>query len=327
MTRFTWHGGGIAAAKATYGDTGEPWLDLSTGINPDAWPGADAVPIDWRRLPDEAALAALEQAAAAHFGVAPAHLCAVPGTEVGLRLAGALLPEPGRFVVPAYRTHGEMLAITEPVARGAVAQAPAGGTLILGNPGNPDGHVLPHAALRTLMANRDDEGWLVLDEAFADAAPTLSLAGEIADDRRLLIFRSFGKFFGLAGVRLGFVLGPAAMLARLRARLGAWPVSAGAIAIGTAAYRDARWIAEARERLHIRALGLDTVLHRAGLSPRGECPLFRLVEVEDARALFERLARRAILTRPFADEPRWLRIGLPDSEAGFRRLERALVHG
>ncbi|CAN5389380.1 threonine-phosphate decarboxylase CobD [soil metagenome] len=323
MSRFTWHGGGLEAAKAHYGDG--PWLDLSTGINPVAWPGAAAIPVDWCRLPDEGALADLEGAAAAHFGVDPAHVLALPGTEVGLRLAGLLLPGRGRHVVPSYRTHGEMIAGSRPLSRDDLAQA-AGGTLVFANPNNPDGHVFSRDCLHAILAARGDD-WLVIDEAFADADPSPSMAGDVAEERRLLVFRSFGKFFGLAGVRLGFVIGPVGMLARIRAALGAWPVSAGAIAIGTAAYRDRDWIDETRDGLNRDALALDGLLDRAGLTPVGNCPLFRLVEVEDADALFERCAARAILTRPFAENPRWLRIGLPGRADDFARLERALADG
>ncbi len=111
---FTYHGGRLEAARAAYG--GGPWLDLSTGINPHAWPGAATMAVDWRALPDETALAALEAAAAAWFGVAPALVCAVPGSEIGLRMTGAIIGGEAAHVVPSYRTHGEMVAGSRPIA-------------------------------------------------------------------------------------------------------------------------------------------------------------------------------------------------------------------
>ena len=128
-------------------------------------------------------------------------------------------------------------------------------------------------------------------------------------------------------MRLGFVLAPQAIVAALRARLGAWPLSEAAIAIGTAAYADAGWIEATRQRLPAEAIALDAVLARHGYRAAGACPLFRLIETDDGRALFERLARRAILTRPFADEPRWLRLGLPADSEALARLHAALGHG
>lgn len=319
---WTWHGGGLEAARRHFG--GSDWLDLSTGINPRPWPVVNAPAIDWQRLPEAHALAELEAAAAASFGLDPRHVCAVPGTEVGLRLAGSLIGGPARSLGPTYRTHGEMIAGT-PIALDDLDAHD--GTLILANPNNPDGRVLAPDRLVELSDHRADAAWLLLDEAFADVDPALSIAGAITDARRLVIFRSFGKFFGLAGVRLGFVLGPAGLIAKVRSSLGAWPVSAAAITIGTAAYRDAAWIAETRTQLKQDAAALDAVLARAGYETIGACPLFRLINAADGMQLFEQLACHAILTRPFADQPQWLRIGLPTTDDALARLEVALGRG
>ncbi|MBR2172881.1 threonine-phosphate decarboxylase [Sphingopyxis sp.] len=320
---WTWHGGGLEAAKREFGNG--DWIDLSTGINPHPWPGAAAMAFDWHRLPDPDALARLEAAAAACFGVDARHVCAVPGSEIGLRLTGALIGRPARHVAPSYRTHGEMVAESAPIA---LAGAPEhDGTLILANPNNPDGRATDAAAMQALLDGRGPGGWLLVDEAFADTDPAASIAPLVNDGKRLIVFRSFGKFFGLAGVRLGFVVAPQTIVAALRERLGAWPLSAAAILIGTAAYADRDWIAATRRRLSQEATALDAMLAGRGFQPIGACPLFRLIETGDAHALFERLARRAILTRPFADQPRWLRIGLP-ADAGVRmRLEAALADG
>ena len=318
---WTWHGGGLEAAKHRFG--GADWIDLSTGINPHPWPGAATMAFDWQRLPDTQDLARLEAVAAGHFGVDARHLCAVPGTEIGLRMVGALIGGPAQHIAPGYRTHGEMIAGST-----AVISPDAGdpaGHLILANPNNPDGRALGADALQDLLERRT--GWLLVDEAFADADPASRIAAAVGDGRRLVVFRSFGKFFGLAGVRLGFVLAPQAIVAALRERLGAWPLSAAAIAVGTAAYADAGWIAAARQRLREEVAALDAMLVRRGHRPEGTCPLFRLIEVENAHALFDHLARRAILTRPFADQPHWLRLGLPADTGAAERLDAALADG
>jgi cobalamin biosynthetic protein CobC len=318
---WTWHGGGLEASRRHFGDG--DWLDLSTGINPHPWPGVADVRIDWQRLPEREALADLEASAAANFGCDPRHVCAVPGTEIALRLVGQHIGGPARHRTPTYRTHAEMI----PGAQAADLEESTRGTLIVANPNNPDGRVLSPDRLRALIDSRAADEWLLLDEAFADADPALSVARHIADTRRLVIFRSFGKFFGLAGLRLGFVLGPPTILAPIRGLLGAWPVSAAAIAIGTRAYRAASWIAAMRVQLKAEAAALDAVLSAAGYRPRGDCPLFQLIETPDAAALFERLAHRQILTRPFADRPDWLRIGLPPSSEALGRLAEALGDG
>jgi cobalamin biosynthetic protein CobC len=322
---WTWHGGALDAAQRRFGTGDQPWIDLSTGINPVPWPGAEALAIDWRRLPERNALAGLEAAAAAFFGVDACHVCAVPGTEIGLRLAGRLLGGAARYVAPSYRTHGEMFDKGAAIDR-AEAQA-VEGTLIVANPNNPDGRVVAVDELADMLASRGAGGWLLVDEAFADCDPAISIAARVGEGAHLLVFRSFGKFFGLAGVRLGFVLGPPRFLVRLRALLGAWPVSAAAIAIGTAAYRDEVWVEATRRRLRADADALDAVLRRHGHAPMGDCPLFRLIETPAAGALFERLARAAILTRPFADRPDWLRLGLPADAEALARLDDALADG
>ncbi len=318
---WTWHGGGLAAAQRHFG--GGDWIDLSTGINPHPWPGAAEMAFDWQHLPDPDALAALERVAASFFGVDPRHVCAVPGSEIGLRLVGALIGGPAHHVAPGYRTHSEMIAGSAVIVRSETPNS--GETLILANPNNPDGRMIDAGAMRDLLEGRT--GWLLVDEAFADFDPAHSMSPTVHDDQRLVVFRSFGKFFGLAGVRLGFVLAPQNIVTALRGRLGAWPLSAAAMAIGTAAYADRDWIAATRRRLLDNAAALDAMLVCQGHQPIGACPLFRLIEAPDARALFKRLARRAILTRPFADQPHWLRIGLPADAAVLARLGKALADG
>lgn len=321
MTCWTWHGGGLEAAKRHFGEG--DWLDLSTGINPHPWPCVAEVPIDWHRLPEPEAVAELEAAAAVHFGCDPRHICAVPGTEVALRLVGRQIGGPAHRRAVTYRTHAEMIA----GSMTAELTEETRGTLILANPNNPDGKLLEATRLRALLASRAGGEWLLMDEAFVDTHPDASLATEIDETRRLVIFRSFGKFFGLAGVRLGFVLGPRAILQPIRALLGAWPVSAAAIAIGTRAYRDSAWIAQTRTRLRTEATALDACLAVVGYRAAGASPLFRLIDTPEAAALFNHLAGQHILTRPFAEHPGRLRIGLPPSASALERLSQALRGG
>lgn len=321
---FRWHGGRLADARAAYGDGAEPWIDLSTGINPWPWPGAQAIAPDWHCLPDPGALADLEQAAAAHFGVPPALVCAVPGSEIGLRIVGELAGGLACHWAPCYRTHEEIF----PCAVECPEKAPPGSALLLANPNNPDGRLLDRDRMLRLLARQEETGgWLVVDEAFADCLPMCSIASRVSEDRRLIVLRSFGKFFGLAGVRLGFVTGPPAVIAACRRRLGDWPVSAAATAFGPAAYRDFAWVAATVRSLRQQARRLDDLLARHGMDGQGACPLFRLVTDIDAARLFDRLARRAILTRPFAARPDWLRVGLPADDEQIERLDRALADG
>jgi len=318
------HGGRIDLAAVHYPDAPRPWLDLSTGINPCAWP-TDSVPmVDLRSLASPAAIADLEAAAAAVFGTTADRVVALPGSELGLRVLAVLdLPSPARFVVPSYATHAEAIVGAVPIARDA-ARTVADGTLLLANPNNPDGQRDTPQRLLTIARSG---AFLIVDEAFADVVAGSSLIPLLGPDDRAIVFRSFGKFFGLPGVRLGFMIGPPEHVADMRRRLGSWPISAHAVAYGIAAYRDTTWIAAARVSIVERADRLDTMLARHGLQARGECALFRLIETDTVQALFERLAQAGILTRTFDHSPRWLRMGVPGDDDAFARLDEALGGG
>ncbi|WP_267434574.1 aminotransferase class I/II-fold pyridoxal phosphate-dependent enzyme [Sphingomonas sp. GM_Shp_1] len=323
MGALTHHGGRIDAAKALFPNAPVPWLDLSTGINPVPWTPPEGLKVDAAPLPDRSALARLEALAAAHFGVAPERVAAVPGSEMALRLLPLMgVGQPVVAVQPSYGTHGAVASAR--VDHAALKDwAGRAGSLLLANPNNPDG---VHRSTRELARLADAQmragGWLIVDEAFADAMPEAGCGG----GERVVVLRSFGKFFGLAGLRLGFVIAPPDMVQRLRDLLGDWPVSAHAIAWGSAAYADGNWIAATRIALVERAAALDKALARHGLEAKGDCPLFRMVETPRAAALFLLLAAAGILIRPFADAPERLRFGVPVA-SDLARLEEALRHG
>ena len=203
----------------------------------------------------------------------------------------------------------------------ALFDAPAA---LLCNPNNPDGRRVGLRALHALadaMAARG--GLLVVDEAFADLEPELVSAATLLPHPALVVQRSFGKTYGLAGLRLGFALASAAGAATIRGWLGPWAVSGPALAIGTAALADAPWRAGEAARLAAAAARLDALLEAAGLRVLGGTRLFRLAE-GDAAGWHQRLGRAGLLTRPFANQPRWLRFGLPPDEAAWARLAAAL---
>ena len=311
---FRVHGGRVEAARAMFG--GDDWIDLSTGIAP--WPYPVVVGRA-DRLPDPAALAALEAAAGAAFGkTAGRQVVAVPGSDLALRLLAVVLQADRPAVVrPGYGGHVAAWPTATAVTFDALetAAAAAHDLIVLASPGNPDGRVLD-AARRTALAARTT---LVIDEAYADPLPT-----DVAADG-VVTLRSFGKFYGLPGLRLGFVIAAPAVADPLRALLGDWPVSTGAMATGLAAYRDEGFRTAQTGRIAVAGDALDVVLAAAGLAVVGSAPLFRLVACDDADALFRFLAGRAILTRPFADARDRLRIGLPADTHAVVRLSAALL--
>lgn len=318
------HGSDIDRARAAFGGAVEDWLDLSTGINPVPYPLPDIPKRAWAALPTTADRAAMEAAAARAFG-ARAPLTALAGAQAAIQLVPSLRrPGVARVVGPTYNEHAAALATSGwRVEEAGDAGALAGADLaVLVNPNNPDGRRWRPEALTALAA---EVGLLVVDESFADPHPELSLAPHLgADDDGVLVLRSFGKFYGLAGLRLGFAIGGAATVNRLRALAGPWPVSGPAIRIASAAYGDAGWREETTVRLAADAARLDALAEAAGWRVSGGTTLFRLYETPDAAAAQRRLAQGRVWSRIFPHSDRWIRLGLPCDETRWRQLADAI---
>lgn len=301
MTGARGHGG-LDDAVARYGGRHEDWVDLSTGINPVPYPLPPLDLRDWAALPGPAALAALTDAARDFWGVPDdAAILAAPGALSLIAHVPALVPA-GRvhFPAPIRTRHAAAFA-----AHGWTEGRDSPDARVLMHPDNPTGG----------WYSSDDLGapFTVIDESYADVSPYQSLVG-YADREGTLILKSFGRFWGLAGVRLGFAIGPQALIDRLSAMLGPQSVSGPAMAIGTRALSDRGWAAEARTRLNEDAAHLDALMVRAGAGALGGTSLFRLYRVDDAAAWQDRLAQGRVWSRIYPDNPGWLRLGLPAPE-------------
>lgn len=318
------HGGGVLAAARRYGIAPDRWLDLSTGINPRGYRLPRVPAAVWQHMPqDDDGLA---EHAARYYGCAA--LLPVAGSQAAIQ-ALPRLRAPGRvsLLAPMYAEH----AHTWRQAGHTVRELPADALLdtsdadviVLANPNNPTGERFAPQDLLALHARLPSGGWLVVDEAFMDATPQLSLAGHVPRPG-LIVLRSLGKFFGLAGARVGFVLAWPALLEQLAAELGPWTLAGPARWAAAQALADRAWTARAQVRLARDGARLARLLIAHDLPPTGGCALFQWVSTERAGALHERLARRGILTRLF-DTPASLRLGLPGSAADWRRLDRALA--
>src|SRR3569833_2967100 len=333
---FAHHGGRRGAARLAYAQAAQPWIDLSTGINPRSYPAPRARGVTLNRLPDTGELARLEAVAAEAFGVSdPQRVIATGGTEPALRLLPFVVGDVVAAVVagPTYGSHVDgwtMAGVPSHVVADAELDAAIGDStaVIVVNPNNPDGRLMSRDRLRLLhdaVASRG--GVLVVDEAFAEVTPEASVAdlAGTAEAEHLVVLRSFGKFYGLAGLRLGFVVGIPALAARVRGLIGDWPVLVDALAAGLVAYADRAWADRMRKQLAAAARRLDGLLMRYGFEVVGGTSLYRLVRAADAPARFERLAAAGILTRPFQHDVTLLRFGLPGSPDAWRRLDEALA--
>jgi cobalamin biosynthesis protein CobC len=322
------HGGDLAAARRRFPGAPEPLIDLSTGINPHSYPLPQLSSEVFARLPEPAALERLAATAARAYGASPDQVAAAPGTQILLPPIFALVPG-GRAAVlgPTYAEHVRVAKLVDHETMEATAFEDLTGAdlAVIVNPNNPDGRIVSKDALLALAEEKQRHGGLlVVDEAFADVGPAgLSLGPEVGRGN-LVVLRSFGKFHGLAGLRLGFALAAPEIAARLRATLGPWAVAGPAIAAGQAALADRAWAEAMRDTLADEAARLDRMLIAATLEIVGGTSLFRLARTQAAGALFDHLGRAGIMVRRFADNPAWLRFGIPGNQEAWQRLAAAL---
>jgi cobalamin biosynthetic protein CobC len=324
------HGGGIAAAAARFGGRPEDWLDLSTGINPIPAVLPDVDIAAWHRLPDRQRQDAARAAAARYYATPNALPLPVPGTQSVIQLLPGFVAA-GRRAAVLSPTYGEYARVLENAGLKVDritdfdAVSDAHGLVVVVNPNNPDGRLFSRATLLDLHARVvRTGGLLVVDEAFGDMGPETCLAPLAGDGAPgLLVFRSFGKFFGLAGLRLGFVVGETAVLDRIEDGLGPWAVSGPALTIATKL--TASDTSAIRRSIDARKASLDATLSGGGLEIVGGTGLFSLVDHADAGAIHEGLCRHHILVRPFDYNPRWLRFGLTPDGAADARLATALA--
>ena len=322
------HGGNLLAAARRYNIPAEEWLDLSTGINPRGWPVPTASAASWQRLPHDQD--GLHELACTYYG---AKQCmAVAGSQAAIHTLPRLRRQ-GRIgmLVPSYAEHAHawqqqghhLVPLHAADIDAHVAQLDV---LLLVNPNNPTGERFDiEQLLNWQQALAQGGGWLIVDEAFMDSTPEHSLA-RYTDRAGLIVLRSVGKFFGLAGARCGFVLAEQALLQQLQELIGPWSVSGPTREVVQLALADSDWQQATRQALSIQSQRLTALLHRHGLTPHGVTSLFLFLWLRHARAweLYEAFARRGILLRHFS-EPQSLRFGLPAFEHEWQRLEQALA--
>lgn len=329
------HGGGLDAAAVTFGGARCDWLDLSTGINPVPYPLPALSPDCWTALPDTAALDQLLAAARAFWNVPEGvEIVAAPGASALIARMPYLTNLTGGVYIPG-PTYNEHAAAVETADAVWLCDDPEDAVMhIYVHPNNPDGRLWDssHMGGRPLT---------VIDESFCDVSPEDSLV-HLTKNPGTVVLKSFGKFWGLAGLRLGFAIGSAATLAHaaqakgthgtpstppratLAEHLGPWAVSGPALEIGAQALTDFDWATKTRTRLTSDAAQLDSLMTTKGAQVVGGTTLFRLYDVSDSLEWQTALAKHRIWTRAFPYNPRWLRLGLPGPD-GWARLEKALA--
>lgn len=324
------HGGSLVRAQTLFPHAPKPFVDLSTGINPHSYPLFDLPATALTRLPEPSRTRELCAVAARAYGApSAAHVVASPGTQILLSRVYSLV-QAGRALVfgPTYAEHRHVAALCghDAVETGDLEELGEADLAVVVNPNNPDGRIVSRDRLRDLAARlRARGGLLVVDEAFMDVGPREQSLCDDVNEGGIVVLRSFGKFFGLAGVRLGFAVAPTELAAKLANDFGPWAVSGPALEHGLRALGDLTWQSHMRKTLDAEAVRLDALLTRYGVTVDGGTSLFRHVTMKPAPALHRALGERGIVVRTFAERPDELRFGLPGGEAEWERLELALV--
>ncbi|MBV9519214.1 MAG: threonine-phosphate decarboxylase [Hyphomicrobiales bacterium] len=325
-----YHGGDLAAASSRFPAAPRPFIDLSTGINPHPYPVGKLSKEAWTRLPEPSAIRALEAIAATAYRASTAEgVVAAPGAQALIQLLPRLVDARRVGVLgftyaeheASWRAAGASVSTVEELDDLASFDV-----AVVVNPNNPDGRrTAPHAL--AMMGSRlaRGGGTLIVDEAFMDAEPFVHSLVPSLPLARAVVLRSFGKFYGLAGLRLGFAIASPDLAEPIRRGLGPWAVSGVSIEIGSRALADRAWRERAIRGIAKGAARLDAMLARAGFEIIGGTPLFRLARHSHAPTWFERLGRQGISVRSFPSAHEdWLRFGLPGAPVEWRRLEAAL---
>ncbi len=323
------HGGDLTLAIQRFGRPAGRWLDLSTGINPHAWPVPPVPEEHWQALPG--ADDGLKSAACQHFGF-PQGL-PVAGTQAALQMLPTLRPRSRVAIQPlTYAEHAACWTRQghEIVPWSAGQDLSSIDVLVVVNPNNPTGEVTPLHKLWAWHAELAAHGgWLIVDEAFMDATPTDSLLSTLPGFARkelppgLIVLRGLGKFFGLAGARVGFVGASPSLLEVLEDALGPWTISGPSRWLAIQALRDVSWQESMRHKLTRESERLRELLTRSQFPPQGGTALFQWVMASQAQPLQDHLAHQGIWVRHFPKNY-GLRFGLPGNELAWQHLAKGL---
>lgn len=322
------HGGALSEAIAKYGGTASEWLDLSTGISPFSLPLPEIPMESWRRLPEQSEVRRVCELAMRHYGGSVVPI-AVPGTQAAIQLLPFLTPNASEVAIvsPTYgeyeRAYRRMDMTVDPIDALDGATVTRASVAVLANPNNPDGRETPRDDIFGFVRAQRHR-LVIIDEAFADMRQDLTMVGAAGMEPNLVVMRSFGKFFGLAGLRLGFVFAEPALAKILSDRLGPWAVSGPALAIAAHAFSRLDLINELRNKLDKAHAMTRSALKMASARIVGETALFFYCDVGDGAAVRDLLASHKLLVRAFDHSPSRIRIGLVPDELSAVRLRETL---
>jgi len=321
------HGGKLFNASQKFSIPVNEWLDLSTGINSESWPIGKIPASLFCRLPEEDD--SLLPAAQSYYGVT--NCLPIAGSQTAIQHLPHMRPSCNVAVIsPGYEEHAfcwhyaghKVYLISSEEIESILSNIDV---LVIINPNNPTTERFSENQLCHWYDQlHKKKGWLIVDEAFMDITPDASVL-KLSSNPGFIVLRSLGKFFGLAGIRVGFIFSDPAFLTKFSKGIGPWSISNPSRYIAIQALQDRAWQSKARNKLNKNAWKLFQLLNQANLSPHGRSDYFHWVVNKNSEEIFTHLAHQGILVRLFK-EPLSLRFGLPSNKLEFERLENSLKH-
>ncbi|MCW8329132.1 aminotransferase class I/II-fold pyridoxal phosphate-dependent enzyme [Photobacterium sp. SDRW27] len=331
------HGGNLLAMAGKYGSDPAEWIDLSTGVSPFTYPVGDIPLAAWNQLPQEND--GLEQAAANYYN-ASVEPVVVAGSQAAIKALPEVMTEKlgrtGTVALPSvgykehqhawgnYRKDGCCWQIEFYDGLPSKEQVATCDVVLVINPNNPTGKLSRKEELTDLyvdLAKR--KATLIIDEAFIDCTPNESMLSPNKDMGNLVVLRSVGKFFGLAGARVGFVFAEQAIKDSLSNLIGPWTVTGPSRSVVKQALSDSAWQSSARVLIHNNSIRLSRLIAERLTARTSGTDLFITAFLYDATFCYDFLCREKVLTR-LCDEKNALRFGLPADEKQWQHLAVAL---
>ena len=315
------HGGDIDLAIKKYGGERKNWIDLSTGINRTSYPWQESVNVHLRDLPGSKLLMSLEETASRAYKIAVGtDTVASSGAQQIINLLPLYLKKYNSVAIlgPTYNEYESAFKSSNVRTKmvSEISDLYCSDIAIIVNPNNPTGKEIAEEALDELSKK---VRILIIDESFK-----MFSSRKIQKLDNVIQINSLGKFFGLAGLRLGFVSGPSDFIKSVRNMLGPWPISSLAAEIGLVALNDKIWISEMEKILLAASNALHEVCNSKNWKLVGKTNLFHTYAISNCLEVEEQFAAHGIWVRTFDYSETWVRLGIPTSECELTRVKQAL---
>ncbi|WP_286235147.1 threonine-phosphate decarboxylase CobD [Thalassotalea sediminis] len=328
------HGGQLRKVSEQYHIPVDEWLDLSTGIAPFSYPVPAIPQIIWQQLPQYSP----ELLTAAKQYYHCDNVLVSNGSQAIISILPTLWQKQNRkstqvyLPFKGYKEHAQAWGNAGFEVHWyydelpALEQLTSNCVLVVINPNNPTGKLFSRGTLTIYQrAVTERQGLFIIDEAFMDViTPNQSMSGYI-NGNNTLVLKSFGKFFGLAGLRIGFIIANQQWLTLLAEHLGPWQVNGPAQFIAVKAMQDAKWQAQQKEKLSQQRLALKKLLLNYFGDDINGTDLFLTVNLNNqsqAMYMYDSLCQQGVYVR-LTDDQHSLRFGIPKPE-DMERLSNSL---